>query len=157
MKKICMVILLVVSIFINCSHLKNEVVIKKTEHGYELHRNGKPFYIKGAGGNSDLKILSEFGGNSIRTWGVDQWEKTFKPKKTVEKSSKNIRKRKNLLGILEDDFKSYIKKWVLNNLELYAHDNVECTLIRIQYRRVFNAILVCPVAVLYAAKQPAFI
>jgi len=44
------------------------VFIKKTEKGYQLFRNGKLFYIKGASGNSYLKELNEIGGNTIRVY-----------------------------------------------------------------------------------------
>lgn len=47
------------------------VTIAKTERGYELLRNGKPYFIKGAGGSEKLDTLVAFGGNSIRTWSVD--------------------------------------------------------------------------------------
>jgi hypothetical protein len=44
------------------------VFIKKTETGYKLIRNGAPYYIKGASGNSYLKELAEAGGNTIRVY-----------------------------------------------------------------------------------------
>lgn len=44
------------------------VFIKKTGEGFQLYRNGKPFDIKGAGGNSYLKELAEAGGNTIRVY-----------------------------------------------------------------------------------------
>ena len=34
-------------------------------------RNGKPYYVKGAGGHVHLDKLVEIGGNSIRTWSLD--------------------------------------------------------------------------------------
>lgn len=47
------------------------VKIVKTEKGYQLLRDGKPYYIKGAGGSHYLDVLAASGGNSIRTWSVD--------------------------------------------------------------------------------------
>ncbi len=38
---------------------------------YELHRNGKPYFVRGAGGNGSQKMLVEAGANSIRTWGAE--------------------------------------------------------------------------------------
>lgn len=38
---------------------------------YQLCKDGKPYFIKGAGGTVQLKTLSERGGNTIRTWGLD--------------------------------------------------------------------------------------
>lgn len=44
------------------------VVIKRQGERYELLFNGKPYFIKGAGGGGHLDKLVEAGGNSIRTW-----------------------------------------------------------------------------------------
>lgn len=38
---------------------------------YQLLRDGKPYFIKGVGGNASRKLLLEIGGNSFRTWGAD--------------------------------------------------------------------------------------
>ena len=78
MKKIIFTLLILLTLIISCVKEPTKVEIKKTEKGYQLFRNGKPFYIKGAGGSGDLKTLAEYGGNSIRTWGIDEWEETFK-------------------------------------------------------------------------------
>jgi len=39
--------------------------------GYSLSRNGKPYYVKGVGGEIELDKVVEIGGNSIRTWGAE--------------------------------------------------------------------------------------
>ncbi len=65
-------------LFTSCNKGQSIVEIVKTDQGYQLVRNGEPYFIKGAGGSGDLKILADCGGNSIRTWGVEQWDKTFK-------------------------------------------------------------------------------
>lgn len=44
------------------------VYIKKTGEGYQLFRNGEPFFIQGAGGDSYFKELAEIGGNTIRLY-----------------------------------------------------------------------------------------
>lgn len=44
------------------------VKIEKTKDGFQLIRNGEPYFIKGAGGTSYIEKLKEYGGNSIRTW-----------------------------------------------------------------------------------------
>lgn len=44
------------------------VHIKYEKKQYTLYRNGKPFFIKGAAGFTNLKKLKEAGGNTIRTW-----------------------------------------------------------------------------------------
>lgn len=48
------------------------VRVVKNESGYRLERYGKPYVIKGAGGDGSLKTLAEVGGNSVRTWGADK-------------------------------------------------------------------------------------
>lgn len=47
------------------------VHIKKTSTGYGLFVNGEEFYVKGAGGEAELSLLKKYGGNTIRTWGLD--------------------------------------------------------------------------------------
>jgi hypothetical protein len=44
------------------------VYVKKTENGFQLYRNGSPFFIRGASGNSHLKELAEAGGNTFRVY-----------------------------------------------------------------------------------------
>jgi exo-beta-1,3-glucanase (GH17 family) len=46
----------------------------RTVYSYQLVRDGKPYFIQGAGvvADSDLASLKALGANSIRTWGVDQ-------------------------------------------------------------------------------------
>ncbi len=39
--------------------------------GYRLLFDGKPYPIKGAGGDGSMKMLAAAGGNSLRTWGAD--------------------------------------------------------------------------------------
>ena len=36
-----------------------------------------PFYIRGAGGGDQLAVLGDSGGNSIRTWSIDQGTETL--------------------------------------------------------------------------------
>ena len=47
------------------------VELKQINGDWRLFRDGKPYEIKGAGGNGSLALLAACGGNSIRTWGVD--------------------------------------------------------------------------------------
>jgi hypothetical protein len=44
--------------------------LKKTADGWQLFRDGKPYFIKGGGGDGPMQVLVDCGGNSIRTWGV---------------------------------------------------------------------------------------
>ena len=59
------------SIFLPCMVFASKVEIVKKKGRYELLKDGKPYYIKGAGGTENLEKLKKYGGNSIRTWGVD--------------------------------------------------------------------------------------
>jgi hypothetical protein len=45
--------------------------------GYGLLRDGRPYSIKGVGGNGSLALLAASGGNSIRTWGAEGLDKTL--------------------------------------------------------------------------------
>jgi hypothetical protein len=49
----------------------------KNAQGFQLTRGGKPYFIKGAGGDGSQTLLHACGGNSIRTWGADNLESTF--------------------------------------------------------------------------------
>ena len=47
-----------------------KVEVKMIDSTYQLFRDGKPYFIKGAGGSSYLNRVAAYGGNSIRTWGT---------------------------------------------------------------------------------------
>lgn len=47
------------------------VKIEGKPGSYQLMRNGKPYFIKGAGGNGSRQLLLASGANSIRTWGAE--------------------------------------------------------------------------------------
>jgi len=47
-----------------------KVEVKQTATGYQLLRNGRPYFVKGAGGSNYLGRVAAYGGNSIRTWGT---------------------------------------------------------------------------------------
>lgn len=62
--------------FFTLKHLRTEkntdetrtVFVKKTVKGFQLFRNGSPFYIQGASGNSHFEELANIGGNTIRVF-----------------------------------------------------------------------------------------
>ena len=64
-------------IFISCICIatpvqaQSVVRMDKTEAGYQIQKDGKPYFIKGVGGNTHLDIVKSMGGNSVRTWGGD--------------------------------------------------------------------------------------
>lgn len=47
------------------------VQVRQTASGFELVRNGEPFFVRGVGGQSALDRLVELGGNAIRTWDAE--------------------------------------------------------------------------------------
>lgn len=50
------------------------VKVVKTGSGFQLLRNGNPYFVKGAGGDGSKTLLRDIGGNSFRTWGADALE-----------------------------------------------------------------------------------
>ena len=48
-----------------------QTVIKTTSEGFQLIRNGEPYYVKGVGGQVNFDQMVAVGANSLRTWGVD--------------------------------------------------------------------------------------
>ena len=48
------------------------VRVVQTSAGWQLQRGGRPYFVKGAGGDGGREVLARSGGNSIRTWGADQ-------------------------------------------------------------------------------------
>jgi hypothetical protein len=48
-----------------------KVELIRTADGWQLKRDGKPFFVKGAGGTERLDLLAAAGANSVRTWGGD--------------------------------------------------------------------------------------
>ncbi len=56
--------------FTNSGEPKGTVSIKKTESGYQLLKDGEPYYIQGAGGYKYYEQLKARGGNSIRLWST---------------------------------------------------------------------------------------
>jgi hypothetical protein len=65
--------LLIFILITGCKSKKPEikdqkVFVRKEKNGYVLIRNGSPFMIKGAAGQTNLAKLNEIGGNTIRTY-----------------------------------------------------------------------------------------
>jgi hypothetical protein len=56
-----------------------KVELRQTDGQWRLHRDGEPFYIKGAGiEHGSIEKLREHGGNSFRTWSTDNGRDTGK-------------------------------------------------------------------------------
>ena len=69
------IILLNISILFSCNNIIPEnphptVEIRYHEGKAKLYRHGEPYFIKGAGGTEHLDKLAEYGGNSVRTWNL---------------------------------------------------------------------------------------
>ncbi|MGI9341655.1 MAG: glycoside hydrolase family 2 TIM barrel-domain containing protein [Gammaproteobacteria bacterium] len=47
------------------------VELRQTNQGWQLLRDGEPYFIRGAGGSGSLQQLAAAGANSVRTWGAD--------------------------------------------------------------------------------------
>jgi hypothetical protein len=55
-------------------------VVRAADGSWQLLRGGRPYVIRGAGGDgtgSRLELLKRCGGNSVRTWGADAADKTL--------------------------------------------------------------------------------
>lgn len=48
------------------------VEVRPSGSGYQLYRDNKPYFIRGAGGVDHFGRLAAAGGNSVRTWGTEQ-------------------------------------------------------------------------------------
>lgn len=59
-------------------------ITKSAEGNFVLNKAGKPVIIRGAGGTGHLKDLVTFGGNSIRTWGIDSLDQQVEGKPLLD-------------------------------------------------------------------------
>ena len=66
MKRVFMVIVAMQAAF--CA--QGGVVVKDGDGRFALERDGKPYFVKGAGGGGPKDLLAAIGGNSFRTWGA---------------------------------------------------------------------------------------
>ena len=48
-----------------------KVTITKENSKWQLRVNNEPFYIRGAGGTVQMDVVKACGGNTIRTWGIE--------------------------------------------------------------------------------------
>lgn len=63
-----------------------KVTVTQSGEKYQLEVNGKPYFIRGAGGARSLNMLREFGGNTVRTWGIDTLQESFDGKPLIQKA-----------------------------------------------------------------------
>ncbi len=70
MRTVC---LLVCALVCTACSAQTVTVEQDADSGHwQLYVDGQPYFIKGAGGDTNLELLAELGGNTIRTWGADQ-------------------------------------------------------------------------------------
>jgi hypothetical protein len=60
-----------------CNTALAQIKVVKTATGYQLMRNGQPYYVKGVGGQVNFDEMVKIGANSFRTWGVDDAKKVL--------------------------------------------------------------------------------
>lgn len=61
------------------------VTLRESPAGrFTLLRDGSPFTIRGAGGTSHLRDLVKYGGNSIRTWGIESLDQQIEGKPLLD-------------------------------------------------------------------------
>ncbi|MFT5823168.1 MAG: hypothetical protein ACI8ZM_004428 [Crocinitomix sp.] len=49
----------------------SKVEVVETDGQWSLLVNGEDFYVRGAGGIEDMDLIKSIGGNTVRTWGID--------------------------------------------------------------------------------------
>ena len=47
-------------------------VVPAGDGGWSLTRNGEAYELRGVGGDTQLDLLKELGGTTIRTWGIEK-------------------------------------------------------------------------------------
>ncbi|HZE85830.1 MAG TPA: glycoside hydrolase family 2 TIM barrel-domain containing protein, partial [Puia sp.] len=53
------------------------VEVRKTDSSWQFYRDGRPYFVKGAGGTAYPGRIAAYGGNSIRTWGSRDGQKVL--------------------------------------------------------------------------------
>ena len=75
MKLLCVTKLIFIStfffVFSSAYAQAIKVEVEKIDDQWVLMRGGEPYYINGAGGEGFMEELVDAGGNSVRTWSVD--------------------------------------------------------------------------------------
>lgn len=68
---------ILILLLLTCSLSNAQTKVVKTDMGYQLLRNGKPYYVKGLGGEVHFDKMVEVGANSLRTWGIDDAQRVL--------------------------------------------------------------------------------
>ncbi|MGH8045605.1 MAG: glycoside hydrolase family 2 TIM barrel-domain containing protein [Chthoniobacterales bacterium] len=77
-----------VAAFLTTAHAEPSVtkIVKDDKGNFTLLYNGKPYIIKGAGGSHFLAELVKYGGNSIRTWGIESLDESVDGKPLIKRA-----------------------------------------------------------------------
>ena len=86
--RICLAIIVVLFAFSASVHAQSKVTIGKKGDQYQLLVDGQPFFINGAGGNAHLSDLVDLGGNSFRTWGIEDLTKQVDGVSVIDRAQK---------------------------------------------------------------------
>lgn len=70
MKQVLAILLTMFVVGTTCIYAQTRVV--KNTNGFTLMRNGKPYYVKGVGGDVHMDKMVAIGANSLRIWGVER-------------------------------------------------------------------------------------
>ncbi|GAB4457905.1 MAG: glycoside hydrolase family 2 TIM barrel-domain containing protein [Armatimonadaceae bacterium] len=68
---ICLIVFFINLPFANAQDKATIVKVVERNGEWQLLRDGKPYFVRGAGGSQNLELLTKSGGNSLRTWGAE--------------------------------------------------------------------------------------
>lgn len=91
-----------------------KVEVQKIDGEWVLLRGGEPYYIKGAGGEGYMEELVAVGGNSVRTWSVDD--------------AQEVLDKAHQLGLTV-----MMGLWVQHERHGYDYDNEEANKAQLEY------------------------
>ncbi len=69
--------LTVAMVFIHVWATAQVEVREHSKLGFQFYKDGKPYYVKGVGGEVQLDYAIKIGANSIRTWGIDDADRVL--------------------------------------------------------------------------------
>lgn len=118
------------------------VKVVETNGKYDLTVNGEIFKVKGIGGSGNYKLLSESGGNSIRTWGTKNLDVMLDSAAKYDLMiAVGLDIEKELHGFDyndEDAVKEQIERLKKEVLEFKDHPNVLCWVAGNEMNLLFN-------------------
>ncbi len=59
---------------------------QRPDNRWEILRHGEPFEVHGAGGYQHLRLFRDLGGNTLRTWGIEQLETEVNGESLLDKA-----------------------------------------------------------------------